>query len=313
MEYLFGPVNSRRLGRSLGIDLFKEKICNFNCIYCEVGPNNIFSATRKEYTPTNAIIDELNHYVAEAGNFNKIDVLTITASGEPTLHTGIGEIIRSMKSCAGKPVVVLTNGSLLHRPEVRNDLLEADIVVPSLDSALSRSFRKVNRPVSGISPNEIIQGLETFSKDYPGEIWLEILLVKGLNDTLEDISALNQAIGRIKPDRVQLNTVARPPLEAFALPLTADEMRKVSLRIEGPVEIIADLSRTSGEFDSQVSEDLILKVLSRRPCTAQDISAALGWPLDPVKITLLKLEQNNKAIKTYYNGKEFYQTKNDSP
>ncbi|MEJ2690604.1 MAG: radical SAM protein, partial [Deltaproteobacteria bacterium] len=168
MKYLFGPVNSRRLGRSLGIDLIPSKICSFDCIYCEVGAKRLITAERKEYAPLAALLAEVDSYLAQPGGADLFDMLTITASGEPTLHTGIGRLIEELRKRSAKPVAVLTNGSLLSDREVRHDLAEADLVIPSLDAARDESYRKVNRPHPDFPIARLIEGLVRFSREYHG-------------------------------------------------------------------------------------------------------------------------------------------------
>lgn len=311
MKHLFGPVNSRRLGLSLGIDLLPAKICNFNCIYCEVGPNVLFTDKRQEYIPTVAIINEIDIFLSEKNKLQSLDIFTITASGEPTLHSGIGEIIQHLKSHTDKPVAVLTNGSLLHLASVREALLPADIIVPSLDAVVPQSFRKINRPFSGMHPDKIVDGLIKFKKEYKGKLWLEILLAKNINDSEKDIDTLNKAIQLIDPDRIQLNTVIRPPLETFARPLTKTELTAVAGKLYGSVEIIADFNRTEKEKNTRpsIGMDEVLSLLHRRPCTLHDICEALNQEPDSIGDKLAQLEQSNLIAIKKHNGKEYYKSR----
>lgn len=309
MKYLFGPVNSRRLGISQGIDLLPQKICNFNCIYCEVGPNLITTCDRKEYTPTKEIIAEIDELFADQRAVDHIDVFTVTASGEPTLHTGIGTIIKHIKSKTAKPVTVLTNGSLFYLKEVRDDLLAADIVIPSLDSAMLPSYRKINRPAHCAELEAILKGLSLFCKEFTGQVWLEILFAKGINNTPEDIAALKAAVRTISPNRIQLNTVARPPLEAFAAPLSQGELETIAQQFEGQVEILVDFTTRAREKFHQAGETDILQMLKRRPCTAADISEALN--LDPAQTEnqLHRMESAGLLKITRHNDKNYYQAR----
>lgn len=308
MKYIFGPVNSRRLGLSLGIDLLPEKICSFNCIYCEVGPNAEQTCERREYTPTKAIINELHGVLDGQDAALQTDVFTITASGEPTLHEGLGEIINSIKQKTDKPVVVLTNGSLLHLHEVRKELMAADIVIPSLDAARPESFRKINRPLPGLDLETIIEGVAHFSGTFTGQLWLEVLLAKGINDSDKDINALKRALDRIRPGRIQLNTVARPPLEAFASPLKQEELKRIAEQLDGHVEIIVNFSKQQKNIYRNPAANEILQMLKRRPCTADDIAAALS--LDPaVTAEALKdMKQAGQIIMTNHLGDDYYRT-----
>jgi len=308
MKYLFGPVNSRRLGLSLGIDLLPAKICNFSCIYCEVGPTTIFTCERKEYTPTREIIEEIDFFLATSGQAMPIDVFTITASGEPTLHSGLGEIINHLKAKTGLPVAVLTNGSLLYREDVRQELQHADIVIPSLDSAREESFRKINRPAQCAKLQEIIDGLCLFARNFRGELWLEILLSKGINDSAEDLAALRQALIDIKPTKIQLNTVVRPPLEEFAKPLTETELAEISRQLPGTVEIIADFRNRKRENTRSAKKTELLEMLRRRPCTETDICEALNLDGNLTARLLKELTASGEIAHSAHMGKIYYQT-----
>jgi len=307
MKHLFGPVNSRRLGISQGIDLVPAKICNFNCIYCEIGATTTLTCTRREYIPLPELLAEIDTVLADRELLAHLDVFTITASGEPTLHSGIGRIIRYLKEKTDKPVVVLTNGGLFYLPEVRHDLLEADIVIPSLDSAREESYRRINRPLACSPLSELIEGLVAFRKEFSGKLWLEILLAKGINDSDEDIAALISAVEKIRPDKVQLNTVARPPLEIFAKPLTREELEAVARRIPGPVEILVDFTTREREKFRNISEDEIIEMLKRRPCTSNDVSEALNLDPDIAQIMLQQLADSGRIIETTHHDKRYYQ------
>ncbi len=325
MKHLFGPVNSRRLGVSQGIDLLPPKTCNFNCIYCEINKAPQLSCMRGEHVPTEIILDEIDSLLEDAARVNDIDVFTITASGEPTLHSGIGKVIRYIKKNSDKPVAILTNGSQLYLKEVRHDLLDADIVIPSLDAARPESFRRVNRPAK-CSPDleTMIKGIADFSREFAGEVWLEILLVESINDSPEDIAALKNAIGRIGPTRVQLNTVARPPFESFAKPLTHKRMEEVKREIEegfeGPVDILTGSWKNEpsdsgkgreGSVESvslDKAEDEIIEMLLRRPCTATDIAVTMSLEAERASEILKGMEIRGRVIVKIHGGKKYYRT-----
>jgi wyosine [tRNA(Phe)-imidazoG37] synthetase (radical SAM superfamily) len=306
MKYLFGPVNSRRLGLSLGIDLLPTNICNFNCIYCEVGATRLLTCERREYFPTDEIIEEIDRLLADPSSPDP-DVFTITATGEPTLHNGIGTVIRYLKTRTAKPVAVLTNGSLLFLPEVRHDLAAADIVIPSLDAALPESFRRINRPARCADPETIIKGLESFRQEFNGQIWLEILLVKGFNDNAQNIEALREAVRRIRPDRLQLNTVARPPLESYAAPLSQEEMETIAAGFSGQVEIPVDFAGRQRNNHRPAMESEVLEMLERRPCTLADICEALNLESEPARRLLALLKDKGRLTTIIHNKKEYYQ------
>ena len=324
MKHLFGPVNSRRLGLSQGIDLLPPKTCNFNCIYCEINRAPQLSCERGEHVPTEIILAEIDELLADESRVRDLDVFTITASGEPTLHTGIGTIIRHIKQKTDKPVAILTNGSQLHLEEVQKDLMAADVVIPSLDAARPESFRRVNRPAKCSADLEtIIGGIADFSRKFTGEIWLEVLLVENINDTPEDIVALQKAIARIRPTRVQLNTVARPPFEAFAKPLTRKRMEEVKREIEKeydrPVDILAgskdneipDAGKEEGIAETISAADVeeeISEMLLRRPCTASEIAVTLSMTQERTSEVLKDMENRGCLTVKIHGGKKYYRT-----
>ena len=307
MKYLFGPVNSRRLGLSQGIDLIPTKVCNFNCIYCEVGPTVRLTCERQEYFPTDEIIAEIDTLIADPSAAT-LDIFTVTASGEPTLHSGLGKVIRHIKQKAAKPVAVLTNGATFHLAEVRQELLAADLVIPSLDSARVESYRRINRPATCAHLEDIINGLTRFVSEFTGEVWLEILLVKGINDSEEDITALVETVAKIGPARVQLNTVARPPLESFAHPLDRAELEAIASRFDGRVEIIADFSSRDRHNFRPLVEAEILEMLKRRPCTAADVSEALNFDPAETAKALAQMVTKGSVRHSGHIGKTYYQT-----
>lgn len=307
MKYLFGPVNSRRLGLSQGIDLIPSKVCNFNCIYCEVGPTVHLTCDRQEYYPTADIIAEIDQLLADP-DAAKLDIFTVTASGEPTLHSGLGTVIRHIKSKTDKPVAVLTNGSTFHRADVRQELMAADLVIPSLDSARPESYRRINRPAQCADLDDIINGLVRFGSEFTGEVRLEILLAKGINDSEEDIDALVKTVAKIRPARIQLNTVVRPPLESFAHPVDQSDMMAIAAKFSGPIEIIADFNRREQIKVRPLVESEILEMLKRRPCTIADISAALNFDLNDTADALTRMKNSNLVREYNHIGKTYYQT-----
>lgn len=289
MNYIFGPVNSRRLGRSLGIDLFNYKICNLNCIYCEVGPNVTTTCERESYTPLSDILDELASFLRTPTRIAEVDTITITASGEPTLHKDLGALISALRDMTGKTIAVLTNGTTLSDPNVRADLHNADLVIPSLDSAREESFRKINRPAGCLDLQTIINGLHTFCDEFTGSIWLEILFSRNINDHEEDITALLKALNPMKLDRIQINTVARPPLETFAKPLSRKRLQEIANRLSTlacspKVELLSmgqeDIDTFTENCSSHRPEptdqsailECIIDTIKRRPSTADDIN-----------------------------------------
>ncbi|HOE10811.1 MAG TPA: radical SAM protein [bacterium] len=272
-QYVFGPVPSRRLGRSLGIDLLPLKTCSFNCVYCQVGRTTCLAIERKEWVPTAPVLEQVKQRIA--GPVSP-DVITFSGSGEPTLHSGIGEIIRGIKSFTQIPVVVLTNGSLLWMPEVRRDLLEADIVVPSLDAGSESLFQYVNRPHPDISLEKLIEGTIRFREEYKGQIWLEVFLMWGVTAMDREVEKMAAIAERIRPDRIQLNTVARPPAEEYAYSVPEERMRYFATMFEPKAEVIGGHSSTLEMTGLVGSSEEILALVRRRPCTLDDIADGLA-------------------------------------
>jgi wyosine [tRNA(Phe)-imidazoG37] synthetase (radical SAM superfamily) len=279
-KYIFGPVPSRRLGRSLGVDLVPYKTCTFDCIYCDLGRTTFKTTSRRSYVSIDEVQRELDLTLSSLEK--KPDYITLSGSGEPTLNQNMGEIIRSIKDLSSIPLAVLTNGSLLSIEEVRKDLVEADVVLPSLDAINDVTFQCVNRPHPSLKIEEIISGLIQFRKQHRGQIWLEVVFCRGINDDEEEVERLKGVIERIQPDRVQLNTPVRPPAEEFAYPLTTTQLEEIRKTLGDKAEIISEFATPLGEEFNSVKDTEILNLIKRRPCTTEDISRALGLRIDEV-------------------------------
>jgi wyosine [tRNA(Phe)-imidazoG37] synthetase (radical SAM superfamily) len=236
-KYLYGPVPSRRLGRSLGIDLVPFKTCTYDCIYCQLGRTTSKTMERRPYAPIHDILDELKIKLATG---EAPDYISLAGSGEPTLHSEIGELIGKIRELTEIPVAVLTNGSLLYLPEVREDLMRADLVIPSLDAGDHTIFQYVNRPHREISFDNMVNGLIDFTDDYPGQVWLEVLLVSGVTSMAADVEKIAGWANKISPARVQLNTVCRPAAEDYACAVACNQMNNLAGLFAGKVEIISD-------------------------------------------------------------------------
>ena len=301
---VYGPVPSRRLGFSLGIDLFQGKTCSFDCVYCQLGKSGKKTSVRRDYVPAARVLEDVKKALAKG---QRIDHITFSGSGEPTLHAGIGALIKAIKKVTKIPVAVLTNSSLLGLKEVRDSLKAADIVVPSLDAALPPAWKKVNRPLPSLNLDAIVGGLATFKKRFKGQVWLEVMLVKGLNDKPEHIQALKKAIARIKPDKVQLNTVTRPPAEKSAAPLTLAELESVRLRLGGNTEVVAGFQEKKQTAGNRRLKEVLFGLIRRRPVTLEDMASALGESRDAVRAHLDLLLQERRIVSTTHKGQVFYE------
>ena len=306
-RYLYGPVPSRRLGASLGIDLIPKKVCSYDCIYCQIGKTTHRTQKRKAYYPTDAIKQELKEFLSDPENAKRVDILTFSGSGEPTLHKDIGELIRYLKGWTPLPVAVITNGSLLWDPGVQDDLLSADRVVPSLDAVVAESFETVNRPVAGLSVDRVINGLKVFRERYRGQLWVEVLLCQGVNDREADIVALKRVLDETGPDKIQLNTVVRPPSEEIAQPLAQARLEEIKTYLGKRAEVIASFDRSNIPAYHKGTEDEILNLLRRRPETAQKMSQGLGLHLHEVEKYLTELLREERVLVRRQGGKIYYE------
>lgn len=308
-EYLFGPVPSRRLGISLGIDLVPLKTCTLNCIYCECGKTSHLTLERKEYVSFEAVKKELTHYLAHHA---RPDYITFSGSGEPTLNSKIGDVIRFLKDrVPDVPVAVLTNSTLFPQKQVRSDIKNAVVVIPSLDAATEKIFNKINRPSPHLHVDIIIDGLIRFRKEYSGKIWLEIFIIPGMNDTITELNALKQVIGKIKPDQVHLNSLDRPGSVPTLRAATREELEHVLdvFQMENAV-IVADPPEHKKLFAFRKdTAAAILGTIARRPCTSKDLSEILGLEVKEVDTYLKSLAADEK-IKTIKQKRGlFYQLK----
>ncbi len=293
MGYLFGPVLSRRLGLSMGVDLLKYKTCNLDCVYCELGRTACLTSCRDRFVPRQKVIREIELKRAEP-----FDHLTFAGSGEPTLSLDLGEIVTQAKKIVDTPVAVITNSTLLSSPSVRKEVSAADVVLPSLDAVSQTAFQAINRPAPGLMAAEMIQGLKDFRKEFSGEIWLEVMLVKGIND--EEAEVIARAAEATQPDRIQLNTVVRTPAEPVEA-LSEEEMKRM-LEIFPGAELIPD-------WDWSVPgriRDRLIDLLITRPSTLEEISRQMEIEgSDAIKYCKI-LEKDGLISRKLHCGKLFF-------
>ncbi|MEA3504049.1 MAG: radical SAM protein [Bacteroidota bacterium] len=308
-KYLFGPVPSRRLGMSLGVDLVPHKVCTLDCVYCECGATTKLTTDRKEYILFEKVREELVDY------FKKNpapDYITFSGAGEPTLNSRFGEVLDFIKiNFPSIPLAVLTNGSLLSDPQVRKELMHADVVLPSLDSASEKSFNMMDRPSTKLTVDSYIQGLVDFKKEFKGEIWLETMILPGYNDSIEDLKLLKEAFLKINPDSIQINTLDRPGTLENLRPANKAELNEiVKFWDMDIVQIIAAApDRKKIIAYREDVETSILETISRRPCTLDDIAKILGTHVNEVNKYLGVLEDDDKIETTRLERGVFYQLK----
>jgi len=300
-NYIYGPVPSRRFGRSLGIDIVPFKICTYDCIYCQLGKTREKILNRKSFIDVNAFTEEFKTFMQKE---RLIDYVALSGSGEPTLNKDIGEIIKRIKINTDIPVLVLTNSSLLWNKEVRDDLKNADIIVPSMDAVSEGVFKKINRPVDGLIIDTVLEGLKKLSGEFEGLIFLEIMLVKGINDSEKEIELMKNVIKELHVDKIQLNTVIRPPSEKFSAPLGESELETIKdkLNVGIPIEIISQFSAAIREIYNIEIEKEVLNLLKRRPCKLDEMALSLG--INKNELLKYLVELKNKKIVKWYQEKE---------
>jgi wyosine [tRNA(Phe)-imidazoG37] synthetase (radical SAM superfamily) len=272
---VYGPVPSRRLGRSLGIDLVPYKTCSYDCIYCQLGRTTNKTTELAEYVPLDGVYEELAEKLRLDPEPNYI---SLAGSGEPTLHSRIGELIAGIKRMTPIPVAVLTNGSLLWMPEVRAALAEADLAIPSLDAGNQQTFERVNRSHPDISFEEMTAGLAAFGETFGGETWLEVFALAGITDAPGEMAAIAAIANRLRPARVQLNTATRPPAEDYVAAVPPERLEGLRSFFDVPCEVVAE-HRAAGPAVSPATSNArreVAALLERRPCTVEGIAAGLG-------------------------------------
>ena len=295
MNYVFGPVPSRRLGQSLGIDTIPLKTCNWNCVYCQLGRTRPLTNERKEYFPSADILAEVKTALA-SHQPGEIDWVTFVGSGEPTLHSRIGWLIRQVKMLADLPVAVITNGSLLYLPEVRQELAAADAVLPTLDAGTADLYRQINRPHPDITFERLVDGLIAFRGTYSGKLWVEVMLVQGLNDTEAALQEIAAVLRRVQPDEVHINLPTRPPAETWVRPSDAEGLLRARA-ILGDIAVV--VHPAEGEFDLSgfdTAVDAIIAIITRHPMRQEELERTLTrWTPGHVRETLTDLAASGQA------------------
>ncbi|PMP68940.1 MAG: radical SAM protein [Thermodesulfobacterium geofontis] len=306
---LFGPVKSRRLGRSLGIEMVPKKVCTMNCIYCEIGKTTNLTLERKEYYSWDLIESSIFEAKEKEDTF---DVFTFTGNGEPTLNIHFERAIKLAKKVIKKPIAVLTNATLLDIPSVRETLAEVDIVLPSLDAGNHQTFKKINQPHPKIELKNIIENLKKLREEMKGEMWIEILFVEGVNDSEEELIALKSAIEYINPHKIQLNTVVRPPAFKGVKPLSFEKLKKIADFLGKKAEVIISkerLEKAKETFKTLEKEELkerILEYLKRRPSPIEELSSAFKVEKEIIEEILKKFISEGKIKEKIHEGKKFF-------
>ncbi len=306
----YGPVPSRRLGRSLGIDLLPMKTCSYDCIYCQLGPTRRTRLRRARFIEPERVVQAVRQALEAKP---QVDVLTLSGSGEPTLERGLGEIIRLLKKFFSLPVSVITNSSLLYRRSLREELAAADLVLPSMDGWTEPTFKRINRPHNSLELGKILEGLVALRKEFRGEIWLEVLLVHEINDDPDQIPGLLQWVQRINPDRVQLNTVSRPPAEAWVRASAPERIQEIRNALGPRAEVVASFKGLSERGSLADLERRVAETLKRRPLCAEDLRSLFGMELARAEIFLEDMAKKNSWRAQSIGGKTYYRPVGNSP
>ena len=278
-RYLFGPVPSRRLGLSLGVDLVPMKTCSLNCVFCEVGRTTRHTLERREYVPLRDVLAELELWESRGG---RAEYITLAGSGEPTLHTGFGRVLEFVRSRPRFASALLTNGTLFTESDVRRDACAADVVKLSLSAWDQASFERLHRPCKGVTLTDMVAGYRAFRRDYKGTLWVEVFLVPGFNDRTEDVRRIAALVASVAPDRIHLNTAVRPTAEQGVGLVEADRLEQLADLFRPRADVIASFS--SRQADGGATDDTaILDMLRRRPCTAAQVAAAFGLEVGRVQ------------------------------
>jgi len=318
-KYVYGPVPSRRLGRSYGIDIVPFKVCTLDCVYCQLGRTSEKTIERRDFGPVEPVLAELRNTLAEG---LEADFITIAGSGEPTLNSRLGELVDGIKRITNVAIAVLTNGTLLYREDVRADCARADLVMPSLDAGDEQTFRQINRPHDNISIENLISGMCAFRDEFVGQIWLEVFFVEGINTDPEQIAKIKDAIQRIRPDKIQLNTAVRPTADPNIRRLDPQKLRAIAARLGPTCEVVADSSPAHGgrlvqgkAEDSLIPHlavsrktEALFSMLKRRPCSLKDICAGLDITPNEALKYISDLQHRRLIHSEQKDGSVFFKT-----
>jgi wyosine [tRNA(Phe)-imidazoG37] synthetase (radical SAM superfamily) len=304
-RYIYGPVPSRRLGLSLGVDLVPFKTCTYDCIYCQLGRTTHKTAERQEYVPMADVLAELEQKLADGP---VPDYVTLSGSGEPTLHERIGQLIGEIKKLTYIPIAVFTNGSLLWQREVQDALMKADLVLPSLDAGDEFLFQYINRPHREITFDQMVNGIVEFTRWFSKPVWLEVFILAGVTGMLSEVKKIAALARRIQPQRVQLNTVSRPPSEEFACPVSWNQMQEFASLFDGKAEVINEENKSWSPVLHEATDADIMALLSRRPCPVQGVSAGLGLHVGEAAKRLQELVEAGSVTSVRNNKTVFYET-----
>jgi wyosine [tRNA(Phe)-imidazoG37] synthetase (radical SAM superfamily) len=294
-RYIFGPISSRRLGRSLGVNTIPLKTCNFSCTYCQLGETDHWIDERHDFFPPEDIVAEISEAIQV--HREEVDFLTFAGEGEPTLCLSLGRLIRQAKRLSHIPVAVITNGSLLWREDVRNDLYPADLVMPSLDAANPDVFRRLNRPGRDVPIELIIKGVQDFGASFEGRYWIEVMLVDGVNDGDEELKELAGVLATAQPDRIVLNLPTRPPADGAVHLPGADRLRYARELFEPIAEVDYPMPMES-QLQTELTQDDLLQALRSHPLRVDQLEMIN----EDVEALIHRLEQDGRVERITRDG-----------
>ncbi|MFA5865869.1 MAG: radical SAM protein [Phycisphaerae bacterium] len=302
-KFIFGPVPSRRLGRSLGVDLIPFKTCTFDCVYCQLGRTTHLALERREFVPMDEVVKQIKETLVQCP---RPDYITLAGSGEPTLYSRLGELIDHIHLLTDVPIDIITNGSTLWNDEVFQAVIRTDLVIPSLDAGDEETYNKINRPTSEINFQKLLDGLNRLCRTCPEKVWLEVFLIGGINDDIGQVKKIADLVRPFNCAKIQLNTAVRPPAEKFVQLVSAQRLEELADLFTPRAEVIADFPtpQVTGQFHPQA--DTVLEMLRRRPCTLNDIIAGLGLSRNEAIQIIESLRREKKIHSQIQQDKEYY-------
>ncbi len=300
IKTIFGPINSRRFGKSLGIDLSpSKKQCNFDCLYCELAP----AVTMNSYDEVVSVEDIMSSLKKSLLKHKDIDVITITANGEPTLYPYLNKLIDRINLIQDRPhTLILSNGSTINNTDIQNSLLKLDSVKLSLDCASNKCLKKLDRSHKDISIEDIKNGMMSFRERYTKPLVIEVLFVKTINDKKIEIEAINKFLLELKPDRVDIGTIDRPPAYDVGS-LDFNELYEISKDFSADIPIYITSRKKININPEEYSEQEIIQTLSKRPLTDDDINILFN---EKSQKRVEKLLKEGKIMKKERNLISFY-------
>jgi wyosine [tRNA(Phe)-imidazoG37] synthetase (radical SAM superfamily) len=300
---LYGPVPSRRLGRSLGLDMVPMKMCCYDCIYCQLGPTTEHTTHRSECTDIDQVLADLERWLDDGGT---ADYLTFAGCGEPTLNLNLGEAIARARQMTDIPTCVLTNGALLWKQGVRDSAMQADLIIPSLDAGTEDTFRRINRPANRLTLDQVIDGLCETASAFHGEVWLEVMLVAGVNDSDQELAALGEAVRDVGAARVQINTVVRPSGTEAVERVDNGKLVRARVILGATATVISSAWEHGVPEGAEYDEQEVLALISYRPCTMKDVAHGLGMHPNEALKHLLHLVSAGELQQQERDGQTFF-------